>query len=217
MPTLLLFHDSWAGALIALSVALRSPQRYGASIAVGLLAVMFREIAMPYLLLMCVVAAYEKRWRETCGWSLAMAVAGIAFYLHAQAVLAVTVPGDLGSLGWFGWGGWGFLAASVSKTTLLVAFPDWLARLALPLSLFGWLAWKSDCALRVSGLLLGYAVMLMVIARPDNFYWSVMIAPLLLGGICFVPAGLAALVQGAQSSIRLRPEHQRTAAFVRTA
>jgi hypothetical protein len=193
LPTFLLFHEAWAAPLIALSLALRTPERYRASIIIGLLAVLVRELALPYLLLMGFVAACEKRWTEVLGWSIGVALAGVAIALHAQAVASVVLPADLGSQGWNGMAGWAFFVSAMSNVTLLILLPEWLARIAVPLSLFGWVAWKSDVSLRVTGLLLGYAALLMVFARPENFYWGVLIAPLVLVGLCFAPAGLVVL------------------------
>jgi hypothetical protein len=74
--------------------------------------------------------------------------------------------------------------------------PDIVARFVVPLSVFGWLSWKSDPGLRVCGLLVGYATLIMVFARPNTFYWGLLIAPLLLPGICFAPARVLALLKG---------------------
>jgi hypothetical protein len=192
-PVLLLFHETWAAVLIALSIALRTPQRYVLSIAIGFSAVMFRDLAVPYLLLMGFVAACEKRWREAFHWSLAIALVSVTLYFHANAVAAVVRPGDLASKGWNGLNGYAYFVAAMSKTTLLVIMPEFFARVIVPISLFGWMSWKSDCGLRVSGLLLGYATMLMTFARADNFYWGLLIAPLVLAGIGLAPTALLVL------------------------
>jgi hypothetical protein len=198
VPVMILFHECWAALLIALSLALWRPNRYAASIAFGLLAVLIRDLAMPYLVLMAVAAAYDRRWREVGGWVLAGVIAGVALYVHAQAVAAILKPDDLVSPGWTGMGGWAFFVTAISHMTTLLLLPDMVARIAVPLSLFGWLSWKSDHSLRVCGLLAGYATLIMVFARPNNFYWGLLIAPLLLVGLCFAPAGLRALLKGSQ-------------------
>ena len=188
-PVLLTFHESWAGLLIALSLGLRRPGVFGASVAVGLAAAVVRDLAVAYLLLMAAAALIERRWLETCAWSGAIAVMAVVLALHAQAVGAVVLPGDLVSQGWNGQLGWPFYLAAVVKTSFLIIFPERLAHALVPLCLFGWLSWRSDLALRTLGLLAGYAAMLMLFARQENAYWSVLTTPLLFAGL--VPAVLA--------------------------
>jgi hypothetical protein len=193
--TPLIFHETWAGMLIAASIALRRPDQYVASIITGLAAVLFRELALPYLIMMALFAAHARSWRETMGWCSAIAIAGVCFYLHAATVTAMLQPGDLASQGWNGLGGWAFFVSAVQETNPIGLLPTWFAQLMVPLSLFGWMAWRSHYGLCVSGFLLGYAVALMVFARIENTYWALLISPLLLAGLGFVPAGLLGLLK----------------------
>ena len=190
------FHDSWAALLIALSLALRRPDRVACSIVAGLAAVLFRELALPYLVLMAASAAYERQGREVAGWCAAIAVALVVQTLHANAVAAVVIAGDPASQGWNGLGGWSFLLTAVHTSTLLELLPLWVTALVAPLSMFGWIAWRSALALRVAGLMLGYATALMVFARPDNIYWALMIAPFVLAGTSLATAAVWRLWQG---------------------
>jgi hypothetical protein len=194
-PITVVFHETWAGLLIAASIGLRRPARYSVSIGLGLAAVLFREMALPYLIMMAALAAYEQSWRETKGWCLAIVVAAVCFAAHAHAISGLLQPGDLRSQGWTGRGGWAFFISAATQTGLIGVLPAVLAPLLVPLSLFGWLAWKSPHSLRVSGLLLGYLVALMTFARPENSYWALLISPLLLAGLGLVPAGLATLTK----------------------
>ena len=41
---------------------------------------------------------------------------------------------------------------------------------------------------------IGYAAMIMLFARPSNFYWAMLVAPTLLAGLAFVPRALTDLV-----------------------
>jgi hypothetical protein len=190
------FHDSWAALLIALSLALRRPDRCGLSIAAGLAAVLFRELALPYLLLMAVLAAYDKCWREAYGWGAAIAVALVAQVLHASAVAALVTAADPASQGWSGLGGWSFFLTAAHTSSLLELLPMGVTAIVVPFSLFGWIAWHSGLALRVTGLMLGYAMLLSIFARPDNIYWAILIEPYLLAGISLGVAGVWRLWQG---------------------
>jgi membrane-bound metal-dependent hydrolase YbcI (DUF457 family) len=190
------FHESWAALLIAWSIALRRPGRYGPSIAAGLAAVLVRDIALPFLVLMAVTAAWEKSWREASCWGAVIGVALAVQVAHAMAVGAVVINSDLASQGWHGMGGWPLVLAAAKQTSALVLLPSWFAALAVPLSLFGWVVWQSQQGLRITGLMLGYMTALMLFARPDTFYWLLLIEPFLLAGLALAPSGLMALWTG---------------------
>jgi hypothetical protein len=192
----LYFHESWAALLIALSIALRRSDRFALSIVAGLTAVLFRELALPFLLLMAVGAGYEKCWREVSGWGIAIAVAVLAQAAHAAAVAAVITGVDPTSQGWTGLGGWSFFLTATANSSLLELLPMGATAVIIPFSLFGWMAWRSDIALRVVGLIVGYATLLIVCARPDNSYWALLIAPFLFAGLSLGVVGIWRLCDG---------------------
>jgi hypothetical protein len=196
IPVATLFHESWAALLIALSLALRRPEKFAASIIMGLAAALIRELALGYLVLMLCIAAYEWRWREATGWLAAIALFGIALALHARGVAAVVQPSDLASQGWNTGAGWPLYVSATASATPLIHLPEWVARIVIPLCFFGWWSSRFDLSLRVVGMLAGYAVMIMLFARPNTFYWGMIAAPLLLAGLAFVPAGLARHIKG---------------------
>jgi hypothetical protein len=199
-PVLSLFHDAWAGVLMALSLALNQQRKVAASIAVGLAAALIRELAVPFLVLMACAAVWEKKWREVAGWAAAIAVTGCAVILHAGALSPLVTDSDLSSQGWKGMGGWTFYLSTMTIATPLSIGPAWLARMLIPLALFGWFAWRSPLALRVSGLLIGYGILLAAFSRPDTFYWGLMMTPLLLAGLAFAPLMVARLLEQIRSS-----------------
>jgi hypothetical protein len=193
-PVLSLFHDAWAGVLMALALALNQQRKVAASIAVGLAAALIRELAIPFLLLMATAAAWERKWREVAGWAAAIALVGGALIVHARALSPLVTASDLHSQGWKGMGGWSFYLSTMTIATPLSIGPAWLARMLIPLALFGWFAWQSPLALRVSGLLIGYGILLAAFSRPDTFYWGLMMTPLLLAGLALAPLMIARLL-----------------------
>lgn len=202
-PAFLPLHECWAGVLIALSLALWCRGWLAASLLAGLAAALIRELAVPYLCLMGFVALTEQRWREAAGWALMVAMAGLALIAHAQGVAAVIFPEDVPSPGWDGFGGWRFYAEVTTDWSLLALLPVWIGRGLVPLALFGWLSWNAPLATRVTGLLAGYAVLMMVFARPDNHYWSVLTMPVLLAGLALAVPALSALMARAQPGLSL--------------
>ena len=77
--------------------------------------------------------------------------------------------------------------------------PLTLAMPLLILSLFGWASVATGWALRVTILLLGYGAMLALFARPDTFYWALLVAPLSLAGLAFAPRAIAELVRASRA------------------
>jgi len=186
-PILMLFHEAWAGGLIAVALALWRPERYGASVILLLAATLFREIAVCALLLMGSFAALEQRWRELQAYGLAFIVFIAVMIAHASAVAQIVRADDLASPGWAGHGGWPLVVSVVMTTSPLILAPRWLAALILPLMFFGWAFWRDALGLRILGVVIGYALAVALFARPDTFYWSLLFTPLLTLGVLFVP------------------------------
>lgn len=194
---LLYFHEIWAGLLIALSLALRTPGRWLDSVALGLAAMLMRETAAAYALLMLVMAWREGARREAAAWLTALALFAAVLGVHAWAVSGVTGPLDARSPGWLGLNGPAFASGALANATALVMLPPWLSAIVLTLALFGWSVWRHPSAARAGLMLLGYGVMLAVFARGDTFYWALIAAPLALMGLVFVPDGIATLIAAA--------------------
>jgi hypothetical protein len=98
-------------------------------------------------------------------------------------------------------GGWSFFLAAANNSSLLELLPVRVTAVVVPFSLFGWLAWRSAIALRVVGLMFGYATLLMLFARPDNIYWAILIEPFLLAGLSLGAAGVRQLWQGSRLTV----------------
>jgi hypothetical protein len=190
-----LFHEEWAGLLIALSLALRTERRFGAAVALGLLAALIREFGLPYLLTMAAVAALEKRWREALAFGVALALSAAALALHAHAVEALTIH-DEATRRWVGFAGWPLVTAGSAWNLAAILLGPWGRAFVFPLGLIGALAWKDR---RLILLLVGYAVGFMTIGRLENYYWCLMITPLVGVGLALAPAGVRDLWRTARS------------------
>jgi len=192
-PAMIVFHEIWAALLIALSLGARHRERWAASLALGVAAMLIRETAVAYALAMLVLALLERRPREALGWCAGIAIFAIFLAWHASQVSGVVLPADPASPGWRALGGWPAFVTAMRLTTPLALFPGWIAALLVPPALLGWIAWRTPFALRTAATLAGYALMIMLFARPDNFYWGLLIAPLFFAGLIFAPAALADL------------------------
>jgi hypothetical protein len=194
-PGLISLHELWSGLLIALSFALWRPGRWQLSILIALCALMIRELALPYLLLMAALAVWYRRWNEAASWSTVILLFAGVMVLHQQQVAPLIFASDAASPGWFDAGGWPSFMRAFRLTSALRALPAPIGAVGVILALFGWLSWKSETGLTGSLLLLGYGLFFMLLGRPNNFYWGLMIAPCLLLGLIFLPQALSDLVQ----------------------
>ena len=204
-PVTGMFHESWAALLLALMVGLRRPGHALGAMVAGALALSIRETALPMIAAMGALALLERQWREARGWLLILSVFAAGMVLHSQMVAAVVQPADLASPGWSGMLGPRFALKAVSMVSSAIAVPQWLALPLILLSLFGWASVATGWALRASLLLFGYCAMLALFARADTFYWALLVAPLSLVGLAFVPRALADLVRAARGMARQGP------------
>lgn len=189
-PRLTCFHESWAALLVALSLALHRPDRWGASVALALLALLIRELALPFVLLMGAAALWHRRWREAAAWATIVALFALALSLHAQAVSAVVLPGDPASPGWTTPGGWPRVLSALREASVLGFLPVPATAVLAPLALLGWYARPGANAMLAALYLTGFAFMMTLLGRPQNYYWIAMIAPLFLAGLAFAPGAL---------------------------
>ncbi|WP_066722475.1 hypothetical protein [Sphingomonas pituitosa] len=202
-PGLVLFHEIWAGLLVALSLALRRPGRALEAIALGLAAMLIRETAALYVLVMLAFAWREDRRGEALGWGVALLLFGGALALHAHAVASVTGPLDPTSPGWAAFNGPGFFLSALVASTGFQALPLALGALLVTLAVVGWASWDDALGLRMFALLVAYGAVIALFARLDNFYWALMVAPAALVGLVFVPDAVADLWQRALDRRRI--------------
>lgn len=197
------FHEVWAGLLIALSLALRRPGRWIDAVAIGMIALLIRETAALYVIVMASAAWIEGERREAIGWAAILGLFAAVLALHAHAVSEVVGPLDQASPGWAGLLGFGFFVKTMTISTALNFLPVLLAALLVGLALFGWSAWRDPLALRALAVLLAYAALLSVFGRTDTFYWGLLVAPLLPIGLAFVPDALRDLATTALDRRRI--------------
>lgn len=193
-PSSLLLHESWAGLLMAMALALFSPKHALLALILAFCATLVRETALPLLLLLTFWLGCERRWRMA-GVGVAMiAIFALVLLVHKHMVEAIPpLPGDLTSPGWSDAGGWPYYVKFVQETTILRFAPYWASAIAIPLALFGWLGCGRTFGPVTGCFHLGYALLFMLFARGDNFYWGFLVAPTLLMGLAFIPMAVKQL------------------------
>ncbi|MCC7044989.1 MAG: hypothetical protein IT183_14080 [Acidobacteria bacterium] len=185
--TTIYMHELWAGQLIALALGLWMSGRTRAAVVAIVLAALVREHSMLGLGLLTIAAVREKRspWL----WGLAVAGVSTVYGAHAVAALQHTPEGGL-SKGWTGLLGWPFAVAALRVHVLLIAAPYWVAALAAAVCVPALWLWREGRM--VAGVVSAYLVVFCLGGRPDNWYWGLLILPL-------VPLGCIALARRLQS------------------
>lgn len=201
---LMAFHEIWAGLLVALSLALRRPGRWVEAAAIAALAMLIRETAALYVMVMAALAFAEGHRREAAGWAAALGLFALALAAHAVAVHGVTGPLDAASPGWAGMNGFGLFVRAMTLATGVQLLPPALAAILIALALLGWASWRDPLALRALATFAAYAVAISLFARLDTFYWGLIIAPAFLIGLAFAPDGLRDLLVRALDRRRVR-------------
>jgi hypothetical protein len=197
VPTAPYLHENWATVFIALSLACWRPERWGPSVAFGLAACLFREIALPYMLVMAAFAMAGRRPAEVLGWGAALAVLGGALAVHFALAARQHLPSDGFSPGWMRFGGWPFAVLAARRNIVLAVLPAPLASLTLLASLLGLVSARSPWTDRIAGTAIAFLALFMALGRPDNYYWGMIIAPLLAMGLPFAPGALRDLARAA--------------------
>ncbi|MEP7222897.1 MAG: hypothetical protein ABI673_09565 [Novosphingobium sp.] len=200
----LVLHEVWAAELMALSFGLHRPRAAGdpdgrwlGALLAAAAALSIRELALPFVLLMAAYAAWRRNWREAAAWVALIALFVGAMAVHLHLADAQMRPGDPSSPPWLVFGGlqgWLYKVINASSLTLL---PTLIAGPLVILAVFGWTGWRSAAGDFAALLVLGYGLAFMIAGRDNNFYWGVIITPILFMGFAMVPFAAGSLWQRA--------------------
>ncbi len=194
---LYLYTEPWAGTLITLSVCAyqRGWRRLGT--ASGLLAIFFRELAVPYAVVSTWIAWRCGRRREMAFWVAGLLVYGGYLGLHVLAVLP-RLPRSSGIVNagfWVQRGGLPFVLATVRINLWLLALPYSVTAIYLPLALLGLSGWPGETAVRIAGFAGICLGCFLFVGGIYNTYWGLLYAPLLPLGLVLAPVQLRVLVR----------------------
>ena len=192
MPRMIYLHEAWSGTLLALSLLVWG-KSWRLSVLCGLAALAFRELALPFVLLMMGIALWEGRLKEAAWWGLGVLLFLGGLALHASMVATYAGPEAPAGAGWLAMGGWPFLLATSRWNLFVILTGNWLAALCLPLVLLGSQAWQGSVGLRLKLILWGYCLAFLFVGRSNNDYWGVILAPILGVSLIFAPRVIATL------------------------
>lgn len=194
-PQYLALHEVWAGMLLALSLGLHRPGKWGWAWLAAAAAVAVRELAVPFVLLMGTMALWRGHVREALAWAALVALFALGLLAHLAAVAPLISEADRPSPGWLAMRGLGGWTGNIVLSGPLHMLPGWVAAPLSLLPLVGWAGWRS--ALGATGFLLclGYGVLFMIAGRDNNFYWALVVMPVWFIGLAFVPCAVGSLLE----------------------
>lgn len=186
-PALVHFHELWAGLLVAWSLAIRRADRWIEAVALALCAMLIRETAALYAVVMLVAALIERQRREALAWGAILLLFVAMLSLHARAIAMVVGPLDMHAAAWGGWHGPALFASGMARSTALTMLPWWLGAPLAMIPLVGWSAAPGPAGARAAAMFGALTLLVAAFARTDSFHWVLVAAPAYLVGMAFLP------------------------------
>jgi hypothetical protein len=190
MPHAPYMHELWASLLIVLSLCAFQAERPGLAALLGLGACLFRELALPYVLIMAWMDGLERRWRDVLCWLAATVLFVVCYAVHLHRAAELHAAGDLVSSGWIRFGGWPFVLLTARRNAFLAIAPTSVVASVVIFAAIGFAGCRDRWVSRIAVVVLGYLAAVTVVGRPDNEYWGMLWAPLLPLGLAVAPAAL---------------------------
>lgn len=179
-------HEAWAGLFIAASLACWGLRQHRLSIVLGAAAILIRELALPFVVIMAAMAWRESRKNEAAAWTGVAVLFGAVWLWHASHVRPL-IPADAVSKSWLVMGGWRFVLSTSQANPFMLLLPAWLVALILPVVWAGFWSWQTALGHRLAFIVTGYLAFFMIAGRPENWYWGFLIAPLIgLGALGYL-------------------------------
>ena len=188
MPTILgdmfFMPEIWAGVFIALSVCSYGIDQPRLGVTLGLLAVFFRELALPYCVLCAGMALWHGRRRECAAWAIGLTAWLLFFATHAWIVSGWILPDARAHpQGWIQCGAAGFVISTAQMNGFLLLMPQWATAVYLAAAVAGLAGWRTLLGTRIGLTVCLYLTAFSVVGQSFNQYWGLLFAPLLCFGL----------------------------------
>lgn len=202
-PGTFLFHEFWAGILIALSLAAHAMGWRHVSILSGLAALFLRELSLPFVCIMMVLAYREGQRREALLWFAGVLVFCGEFFVH-WSIVSSLAGGDEHLLAeeWIVFGGWSFVLNTAQMNPFLIALPAQVAAILLPLALLGLACRRDAPGMRLACTAGIYVLAFSIAGRSNNIAWGLMYAFVMPLGLLHAPHVLRELWQPIRVKLR---------------
>ncbi|HRR42557.1 MAG TPA: hypothetical protein P5244_15095 [Syntrophales bacterium] len=205
-------HEFWCGILIVLSIFSYAKGWRRISLISGISALMIRELALPFIMVMLVLSYIERKFRETGFWVCGILAFFAVMVLHSIQVNTVTEHVQTASINpWVTLAGWKFSLGTASMHPYLFLLPPWFTAVFVPATLFGLLGWNDVLGRRLAWTVSAYLVLFLFIGQSFNLYWGVIYVNLLPIGIIFTGRSMKDLYRSAcvDAGMCLRPKKRK--------
>ena len=203
-----LTQEVWTGVLMQMSVVYLALGFRTRGVIFGVAALLIRELILPYVLLCLVFAIWKRRWLESLGWIIGLALyAALTAYHVAQVRAHMPAVEANEPSAWLVWGGMEFVLSTVKMNQLLMLTHMSVRAFYLPFAFLGLLGWRGETGLRVLFICLGYNTAFLAIGQPFNDYWGIIDAPMLSMGAALAPWAIRDLWQACRSRKPQKPEN----------
>lgn len=202
-------HEFWCGILIAFSIFSYAKGWRWISVTSGIAALMIRELALPFVMLMLVLSCIERKFRETGFWVGGVLAFCAMMILHFFQVNAITEHDQIASINaWVTFAGWKFSLGTASMHPFLFLLPPSFTAVVVPAALLGLLGWNDVLGRRLAWTVITYLVLFLFIGQSFNLYWGVIYVNLLPIGIIFAGRSMRNLFRsaGVGGGMNLRPK-----------
>lgn len=198
-----LFHETWGGVLIVLSLAGFANKRMTVCLGAGLLGLLLRETVLLYVLVMLFAAWREGRGNEVRAWIGILVIFCIMLCFHFASVISMISEVDRSGAGWIAIGGYEFITRIARWNIWLSSLPGPLFAVGLPLTVLGLTTRTGGLGYRMGLTIATYLAFFSIVGRPDNSYWGLLVAPLFSFGLLWGGQALGDLFNSVAN--RLRP------------
>jgi hypothetical protein len=201
-PGTFLLHEFWAGTLIAISLAAHANGWRYISIVSGLMALFLRELTLPFVCIMMVLAYAEGQRREALIWLIGLLIFGGELLFHWTIVSRLITENDKALQGgWIVFGGWPFVLNTAQMHPFFLTFPPWVIAIILPLALLGFAVRLDASGMRVAFTIGIYVLAFLIVGRPNDIAWGLMYAFIMPLGLLHVPYAIGKLWQPFQMKL----------------
>jgi hypothetical protein len=196
------FMELWSGVFVGISVCFVGFGRWGWSALAAAVALGLRELALPAVIILTMLAWQEKRRDIVVGLVAVILVGMFLYAVHARCVARhspnVAVWARAGQ--WFSALGARLILATVRMNYLLVLLPAWCAALYLPLAVLGLIAWNQPGSAACRWTAIIYLFLFAYLGKRWNYYWGWMCLPLLFMGFVWSPVAVRDLIRAVTRS-----------------
>jgi len=195
------FTELWAGTFILMSLCLYFNGNWIGGVVTGSMALVLRELTVPFCAIMFGFSIYHRRWREVGVWLAIFAAYALFFRLHSLEVSRRGADLSAGrAIAWLTCGGVTSILSTARMNFFLSLFPVWATACYVPLAVLGLLGWPPRNSLPIKFTTVAYLVLFSFVGQSFNFYWGWLIAPLLAIGIVRAPFSVLDLVRCVRKS-----------------